>query len=518
MQHESSCAVLGLARSGVPAARFLASQGARVIGYDGKSFDQLSDEARDLKNVGVELRVGDETFPGLDECELIVLSPGLKIHHEPLRSILENCANRGCEIIGELELSSRHCPAPIIAVTGTKGKSTTVKLISEMLQSCGQNAIRCGNTGVPLIAELPNLSPQSWAIVEVSSFQLERAPTFKPRVAVLLNLLPDHLDYHTSLQQYWTTKLKLFANQNKGDSAIFNVDDDNVQKLVSNKLDFQLKLNDDVDFLTSSALHDAHCVWRRGEMIGVRLENGDVPIINVNEIALRGAHNISNVAAALTVVVAVLGNRVLDCAPAIANVLRNFVSLPHRLEIVAQNDKLRFVNDSQATIPDATVRALQSFSSPIFLIAGGITKLENDDAFDELGRAICEKAALLLTIGRDAQIIEEAAKRAGFSENNIISSENLTTAFAEAIMRASSIEKPLINQGENAICTILLSPACASFDQFLNYEKRGEAFGQLASQAISFEAPPTTSTTTNTTPFSSSQNASQLPSQQGADL
>ena len=481
MQREKTCAVLGLARSGIPAARFLASRGARVIGYDGKPFDQLSDEARDLEDAGVELRVGDASFPGLNECSLIVLSPGLKLHHEPLRSILEDCQSRGCEIIGELELSARHCPAPIIAVTGTKGKSTTVKLISEMLQSCGLNAIRCGNTGVPLIAELPNLSPESWAIVEVSSFQLEKAPTFKPRVGVLLNLLPDHLDYHTSLEQYWTTKLKLFANQSQGDTAILNVDDVKVQDLVSSKLDFDLKLNDGVQFWTSSSQHDAHCVWRRGDVLGVRVEAGDVPVANVGEIALRGAHNISNVAAALTAVVAVLGNRVLDCATPIGNVLKNFESLPHRLQIVAQNEQVQWVNDSQATIPDATIRALQSFAPPIFLIAGGMAKLEAPDAWDELGRTIAQRAGFLLTIGHDAAKIEEAARRAGFAENRIVSCENLTKAVEEAIMRASSSSV----SPENALTTVLLSPACASFDQFPNYEKRGEAFAQLASEAIS---------------------------------
>jgi len=483
MQREKVCAVLGLARSGIPAARFLASRGARVVGYDGKPFDQLSDEARELQNLGIELRVGDANFAGLNECSQIVLSPGLKIHHEPLRSILEDCQARGCEIIGELELSARHCPAPIIAVTGTKGKSTTVKLIGEMLQSCGLNAIRCGNTGIPLIAELPNLSPESWAVVEVSSFQLERAPTFKPRVGVLLNLLPDHLDYHTSLEQYWTTKLKLFANQDKGDTAILNVDDVKVQDLVSSKLDFDLKLNDGVQLWTSSSQHDAHCVWRRGEMIGVRTEAGDIPIADVGDIALRGAHNISNVAAALSAVVAVLGNRVLDCAKPIGDVLRNFESLPHRLQIVAKSEQMQFVNDSQATIPDATIRALQSFAPPIFLIAGGMAKLEAPDAWDELGRAICERADFLLSIGRDGKIIEDAVRRAGLTEDRIVSCENLTKAIGEAIMRASSS----FISPENAPVTVLLSPACASFDQFPNYEKRGEAFAQLASQATSHQ-------------------------------
>jgi UDP-N-acetylmuramoylalanine--D-glutamate ligase len=197
---------------------------------------KLSSDARDLATLGVELRVGDEPLSGSARMLTNHSLARSKIHHEPLCSILAECAAQGCEIIGELELAARHCPAPIIAVTGTKGKSTTVKLISEMLQAAGLNAIRCGNTGIPLIAELPNLSPESWAIVEVSSFQLEKAPFFKPNVAVCSTLLPDHQDYHTSLEQYWGTKLKLFANQQAGDSAIFNADDARVQELVSGKL------------------------------------------------------------------------------------------------------------------------------------------------------------------------------------------------------------------------------------------------------------------------------------------
>jgi UDP-N-acetylmuramoylalanine--D-glutamate ligase len=230
MQREKVCAVLGLARTGIPAARFLAERGAQVVAYDDRAKEQLSQDARALEQLGVELRVGPgHNFAGLEECSLVVLSPGLKIHHEPLKSVLAQCEARGAEVIGELELAARHCPAPMIAVTGTKGKSTTVKLIEEMLRACGIDAVRCGNTGIPLIAELPNLSPQSWAVVEVSSFQLEKTPTLKPRVAVLLNLLEDHQDYHPSLEQYWATKLKLFANQDNNDVAIFNIDDTRVR-------------------------------------------------------------------------------------------------------------------------------------------------------------------------------------------------------------------------------------------------------------------------------------------------
>jgi len=430
-------AVIGLARAGAPAARFLVERGARVLGYDSRELSELSDEARALAPSGVELHTGAHDFAGLEECDVIVLSPGLKIHHEPLRSILERCAARGTEVIGELELAFRHCPAPIIAVTGTKGKSTTVKLISEMLQSCGENAIRAGNTGIPLIAELPNLAADSWAVVEVSSFQLERAPTFKPRIAVLLNLLADHQDYHPTLEQYWATKLKIFANQDGQGTAVFNVDDNRVAAL-----------------LDGSELNGL-----RARVVKASARNVDLA-----EIPLRGEHNRSNLAAALAAVQAALGERAGDCRAQIAEAVCQFESLPHRLEIVDCIDGVTWVNDSQATIPDAAVRALQAFAPPVTLIAGGRAKLENDDAFDGLGQAINHHAHCLLTIGEAAPALATAARRAGFDAAKISDARNLAQAVIEARTRTP------------AGGTVVLSPACASFDQFKSFEERGEAF------------------------------------------
>jgi len=436
-------AVIGLARAGVPAARFLADHGARVFGYDGRELEELGDEARALAENGVDLRAGNHNFTGLEECDTIVLSPGLKIHHEPLRSVLEQCTTRGAEVIGELELAARHCTAPIIAVTGTKGKSTTVKLIADMLQACGVNAIRAGNTGVPLIAELPNLSSDSWAVVEVSSFQLERAPTFKPRIAVLLNLLADHQDYHPTLEQYWQTKLKLFANQDESDTAIFNIDDDRAAAMIKDG-DSELKSclsGSRAGVVQSSARH---------------IEMSDIP--------LRGAHNRSNLAAALAVVGAALGERAETCRDAITDAIRKFETLPHRLEIVGIVDGITWVNDSQATIPDAVMRALEAFAPPVTLIAGGRAKLENEDAFDALGQAIARNAHLLLTIGEAAPALARAARRAGFEAEKIIDAQTLTKAVISAKMHTP------------AGGTVVLSPACASFDQFKSFEERGESF------------------------------------------
>jgi UDP-N-acetylmuramoylalanine--D-glutamate ligase len=427
-QREKICAVLGLARTGIPAARFLAERGAQVVAYDDRAKEELSEEARALEELGVELRVGPVTI-SLDwkNVPSVVLSPGLKIHHEPLKSVLARCESLSIEVIGELELAARHCPAPMIAVTGTKGKSTTVKLIEEMLRACGINAVRCGNTGVPLVAELPNLSPQSWAVVEVSSFQLEKAPTLKPRVAVLLNLLEDHQDYHPSLEQYWATKLKLFANQDENDAAIFNCSDAKTE-------DFALMSGFSIgrgesqypwygtearQFKTTGqelSVRDSQeaDVCGRDGFLGWSLEYEFVPIIEYSQIPLRGRHNHDNVAAALAAVFAMLGEKgAISHREAIAAAIRNFESLPHRLEIVGEVCGITFVNDSQATIPEAAMRAMQAFPAPVTLIAGGRAKLENADAFDELGRAIAGNAHILVTIGEAAQRIEDAARRAG---------------------------------------------------------------------------------------------------------
>lgn len=459
---DKNCAVLGLARAGIPVAQFLASRGARVVGFDRTPLDELSAEARALAEQNVELRVGREDFAGLDEFDLIVLSPGLKVHEEPLRSSLQEASAGGAEIVGEMELAARHCPSPIIAVTGTKGKSTTVKLIAEMLQACGLEAVRAGNTGVPLSAELPQLSANGWAVLEVSSFQLEFAPTFHPQVGVLLNLLEDHQDYHPSFEQYWATKLKLFANQTAGDMAVFNVDDARVAKLLDEANPeyswWPQPLKSRVVKTTGAAQNGVLGWWNDNEF---------VPVVEVEELPLLGAHNAGNVAAALAAVQAALGDEIFGHRDAIAEAIRNFESLPHRLEIVARKDGVTWINDSQATIPDAAIGALKAVQSPVAIICGGKDKLNNPSGYDNLGRAIAERAHLLITIGEAAGIIEESARRAGFASDKIVSAHTLSNAVAAAKKRTPPGG------------SVVLSPACASFDQFKSFEERGETFRQL---------------------------------------
>ena len=470
-QREKKAAVIGLARAGIPAARFLAENGVRVAGYDSKSFEELASEARALADVGVELQLGDHQFAGLKKCDMVVLSPGLKVHHEPLRSALAQVEARGGEVIGELELAARHCPSPMVAVTGTKGKSTSVKLIEEMLRAVGAEAFRAGNTGTPLIAELPRLSPQGWAVVEVSSFQLEKAPTFKPRVAVLLNLLLDHQDYHPSLEQYWDTKMKLFAHQGAGDAAVFNVDDANARARLPQVLEraspqvlgasgVGLPLFEG-QALDGAGVQDGVLGW----VVGGRFE----PLIEVGEVPLQGAHNRANVAAALAALRAAVGDQVLGKREEVARAIRTFQALPHRLEFVAEKGGARWVNDSQATIPDAAIAALKAFPAPVVLIAGGRNKLDDPRAFDALGAALAERAAGLVTIGEASGLIAGAARAAGMDAGVIVEAGEMAASVREA---AALIVRLGLQKA-----TVVMSPACASFDQFSSFERRGEAFG-----------------------------------------
>lgn len=464
-------AVIGLARAGLPAARFLAERGMRVIGYDDRPLEELGLDARRLLGLGVELKTGEHEFEDIEKCSTIVLSPGLKIHHEPMKSLLHDAENRGVEIIGELELAFRHCPAPIIAITGTKGKSTTSKMLFEMMRACGADVVLAGNTGTPLIAELGDLTEESWAVVEVSSFQLEKAPTFRPKIAVLLNLLPDHLDYHPTIFQYWNTKLKIFSNQSEGDIAVFNIDDPATADLAHGTGDF-MGWNENLrakSMVSTARLapraEEARLIKEPKEWMGWEHNGEWLPVVPVDEIPLRGAHNLSNVAAALAALGAAMGNEVVPHREAIIEAVRNFESLPHRLEIV-KTGAVTWVNDSQATIPAATMAALAAFEEPITLIAGGLAKLDAA-SYEPLCAAIAKRVFALITIGQASNLIAEGALRCGLSEDKVIDAHTLDQA-----VKAAQKMTP-------AGGVVLLSPACASFGQFRSFEQRGEMFRTL---------------------------------------
>ncbi len=486
--HNTTAAVIGLARAGVPSARFLLERGARVVGYDAKERAQVGEDVLALEAAGVELRLGEHGFAGIEACDLVVLSPGLKVHFEPLRSVIEAVEARGGEVIGELELASRFCPCPIIGVTGTKGKSTTVKLITEMLLACGVRAVSAGNTGTPLISVLPQLDKDSWAVVEVSSFQLEKAPTFKPKIAVLLSLLEDHQDYHPTLEQYWETKLRIFANQGEGDTTIFNVDDPRVLShfLRDEKSDLPLATTcralEEVSELKwwqgvgDKEFDTLPWVWGDSSREFLHLFAYLVDLrVSLAEFPLKGTHNISNLAAALGAVALVvhLGPNGFSFPEerkqhlnAIQEIINNFQSLPHRLEVVATKDGVTYVNDSQSTIPDASIAALRAFPSPVSLLLGGRAKI-GAESYAALMREVARSGAKIFLFGEAAGLLEEVAHRENVENFCIYRENTLSDALQLVKMNSTSGE------------TVVLSPACASFDQFSSYEERGETFRRL---------------------------------------
>ena len=467
-----TAAVIGLARAGIPAARFLIERGAKVVGYDGKTRENLAPDALELETLGAQLQLDQHDFVGIENCDLIVLSPGLKVHFEPLKSVIEKAEARGSEVIGELELASRFCPCPIIGVTGTKGKSTVTKLITEMLQACGVDAISAGNTGTPLISVLPQLKAESWAVVEVSSFQLEKAPTFRPKIAVLLSLLEDHQDYHPTLEQYWETKLKIFANQTDEDWGVVNWDDERIKKIYGSDkiaLNHAGMFSSGREWTTETARKECLDVYfEKGELI-TDYEGVDeqlTRIVRIDEIPLKGAHNLANIAAGLAAFILATYS---EWKPEVKEAIRNFQSLPHRLEIVAQKDGVTWINDSQSTIPDASIAALKSFPAPVTLLVGGRAKIEAS-GYENLMREVKAQKVRLILFGEAKEMLYEVALSLDM-ENLYIFREN---TLAEA-MRIAKIQS---SPGES----VILSPACASFDQFTSYEHRGETFRQIASR------------------------------------
>ncbi|MEW6191728.1 MAG: UDP-N-acetylmuramoyl-L-alanine--D-glutamate ligase [Bacillota bacterium] len=428
--------VVGAGRSGIAAARFLAAKGAAVTLTDIKPEPELAP----VTAFGVETCFG--AYPEVAGYDLLVVSPGVPLTEAPV----VEARTRGIEVIGELELAYRFARAPIVAVTGTNGKTTTTALTGEIFRAAGKRTLVAGNIGVPLVAAVEDYGPEDVIVAEVSSFQLETAVFFRPRVAVILNVTPDHLDRHRTLAEYAAAKARIFARQTAEDTTVLNADDPVVAAMAAASR---------ARVLFFSRKHNL----KRGVFIqqgrAVVQQNGQlVEVCDAGTIRIPGTHNLENALAA-TAAATALGVPV----PVIGKVLQEFPGVAHRLEFVAEIGGVRYVNDSKGTNPDAAIKALEAYPQPVVLIAGGRNKGSD---FSGFAAKMKQKVRALVVLGESAGEIAAAAHAAGI----------------EPVFKAASLEEAVYVARDAARPgdVVLLSPACASWDMFKNYEERGELF------------------------------------------
>ncbi len=438
--NNKSVLVVGLGKSGVASALFLKSRGARVTVSDSKPEAELRKEILLLLDQGITVETGghgDRTFRGQD---LIVVSPGVPFDAPQL----VQARNLGEKIIGEIELATNFLPSPIAAITGANGKTTTTSLAGEIIAAGKLPVLVGGNIGTPAISFVDKAGPKTWIVLEVSSFQLETIVEFRPKIAVILNITPDHLDRHKTFDNYVNAKARIFENQGPEDFSVLNADDSTTAAL-SNRTRAQVfRFSRRKEVERGAFVQNSHIYFRDGSR--------EREIMPLAEIPLKGAHNLENTLAGISI------GMLVGCAPEqIRQAVQAFKAVEHRLEFVAKVAGVDYYNDSKATNVDATIKALESFPANIHLILGGKDKGSDYSVLNDLLR---ERVKRVYTIGAAAAKIESQIQGAA----EIDHAETLENA----IQRASETASP----GD----VVVLAPACASFDQFQNYEHRGSVF------------------------------------------
>jgi len=435
--------VVGLGRSGVASALFLKSRGARVTVSDAKSEDQLPDEIPALLDQGIAVETGGHGERTFQNQDLIVVSPGVPVDSQALNQ----ARALGAPVIGEIELACEFLPGRIVAITGSNGKTTTTTLIGEILAKSGVKTLVGGNIGTPAISLVPEATAETAVVLEVSSFQLETIRSFHPAITVVLNVTPDHLDRHRTFAAYVNAKARIFENQTSDDFAVLNADDPTCVEMAA-RTRAQVFWFSRKNLVEKGAfVKDAQLTFRR--------DNSDFDIMPVAEVLLKGAHNVENVLASICAAA------LMGCDPVrIRDAVRQFKAVEHRLEFVATAQGVDYYNDSKATNVDATIKALESFPANVHLILGGKDKGSDYTLLNELLR---ERVKCVYTIGAAAEKIESQIR----GPKKVVSSGTIESAVRQA--SDSAVRGDIV----------LLAPACASFDQFQNYEHRGRVFKEL---------------------------------------
>jgi UDP-N-acetylmuramoylalanine--D-glutamate ligase len=436
--------VVGLGKSGLAAARFLKAQGARVTVSDARPA-MLIAELSELLEQGYMVEAGSHGLLTFRRQDLIVVSPGVPMSTPELKQVRA----MGAHIIGELELGAQYLQGEVVAVTGSNGKTTTTTLIGEILKAAGRPTLVGGNIGRPVTAMVDESTSESWSVLEVSSFQLETVETFKPKIALVLNITSDHLDRHGTFEAYAALKARITEFQTAEDFLVLNGEDKDTQ-MIAAKTKAQIYW-----FSTRRPIKQGTFVHGESILFVPREGANSERVMPVAEIPLAGAHNVENVLAAV-------------CAARLAGVeretiraaVREFKAVEHRLEFVREVGGVRYYNDSKATNVDATLKAVEAFAGGIHLILGGKDKGSDYRVLEPLLR---ERVKTVITIGSAAEKIERQL-------DGVVKIER-----AETLQRAVALAHEAAVAGD----TVLLAPACASFDQFENYEQRGRVFKEL---------------------------------------
>jgi UDP-N-acetylmuramoylalanine--D-glutamate ligase len=431
--------VVGMARTGIATAKFLKARGSLVTTTEAKPEEEMREAVQELKGTDLSTEWGGHRIETFLQQDLIVVSPGVDLNMDPVQKAIRH----GVRVVSEIELAYHFIHVPILAITGTNGKTTTTLLLGEMLKEDGRKVGVGGNVGEPLILFAEGGDRWEVLVAEISSFQLEAIEDFRPRISVLLNVTEDHLDRYPSYSDYIEAKARIFANQNSGDLVILNRDDPIVmqfgERVKAKKVMFSMR-----EKLEEGA-------FANGQTISLRL-GGNREEYSLAKTPLKGIHNVENMMAALTTA------RLFGCSKkAVQDVLCRFKGLEHRLEFVREVGGVRFYNDSKGTNVGSVVKSLQSFSEPVILIAGG--KDKNGD-LSPLKELVEKRVKHLILLG-------EAKERMNHELGGLTD-----TVMAKTMEEAVSLARQKAKGGE----VVLLSPACSSFDMFKDYKERGRVF------------------------------------------
>jgi UDP-N-acetylmuramoylalanine--D-glutamate ligase len=436
--------VVGAARSGVAAAFLLARRGALVTLTDAKP--QIPQEA-ELRSAGIALELGVHLARTFTSADLIVMSPGVPLEMQEV--VLARAA--GVPVIGELELASRWLRGPIVAITGTKGKSTTTTLVGRMLEAAGKRVMVGGNIGVPVSAQVEDSTADTVHVIETSSFQLETTESFHPRIAALLNFSPDHLDRHPDEAAYAAAKQRIFANQRPDDWAVVNADSPEAMAMTANVRAQVVRYGVD----TQAA--DVHV---GGGFVWQRTSEGDIPLLPLAAVQLQGRHMLSNVVAATAI-----SHLAGASGASLARALNGFHGLEHVMELIATKGGVRFINDSKATNVDAAAKSIESFEHVVAIIGG---KYKGGD-FADLAEPLRRHGRAVVAIGEARSMVRDALK----DVVPVVEADSLRAA----VRRAWDLAVP---DG-----VVLLAPACSSFDMFADYADRGRQFKEEVRRLVS---------------------------------